>query len=157
MKDFRHRATSGFTLIEIAVAVGIIAILAGLVLVAINPSRQFAQARNTQRTSHVNAILNAIGQRIADNKGLFETGCAAGIIPTTTTQMGNGAGKYDIGPCLAPTYMPTLPFDASATGAHYTSTTDYDTGYTIVKDAGSGRVTIGAPSAELGESISALR
>ncbi|MDO8489878.1 MAG: prepilin-type N-terminal cleavage/methylation domain-containing protein [bacterium] len=152
-----HRPDAGFTLIEIAVAIGIIAILAGLVLVAINPARQFAQARNTQRMSHVNTMLNAIGQRVADNKGLFETGCAAGIIPTTATVMGNGASKYDVGPCLVPTYIPTLPFDPSASGAHYTNPTNYDSGYTIARDASSGRITISAPSAELSETISALR
>lgn len=157
MKVIPHQKDSGFTLIEIAVAIGIIAILAGLVLVAINPARQFAQARNTQRTSHVNALLNAVGQRIADNKGLFEKGCPAGVIPTTATIMGNGAGTYDIGPCLVPTYIPTLPFDPSASGAHYTSTTDYNSGYSIARDASSGRISISAPSSELNESISALR
>ena len=67
----------GFTLIEILVVIGIIAILATIVIIAINPARQFAQARNTDRTSSVNAILNAIGQRIADNKGIFAStgGC----------------------------------------------------------------------------------
>jgi type IV pilus assembly protein PilA len=61
----------GFTLIEILVAIGIIAILATIVLVAINPGRQFAQSRNTQRVSNVNAVLNAVGQNMVDNKGVF--------------------------------------------------------------------------------------
>ena len=150
---------SGFTLIEILVVIGIIAIIATVVLIAINPARQFAQARNSQRVSNVNAILNAIGQRIADNKGVFESGCAAGAIPTSATVMKNSAGGYDIAPCLVPTYIAALPFDPSAAGAHYTSNTDYDTLYDVTRDAVTGRITVNVPAAsqELGQVISITR
>ena len=145
----------GFTLIEILVVIGIIAILAAIVIIAINPAKQFAQARDTQRQSNVETILNAIGQRVADNKGTFPVvsgvgGCAA--ITSTPTDIGSGASQIDLS-CLTPTYIPAgLPFDPSATGAHWTSNTDYDTGYLVSVDA-TGRYTVTAPQALLETAI----
>src|ERR1035437_6215172 len=63
------RTKRAFTLIEVLVVIGIIAILAAVVLVAVNPSRQFKLARDSQRVSNVNALLNAVGQNIAEHKG----------------------------------------------------------------------------------------
>jgi type IV pilus assembly protein PilA len=142
--SYRHKA--GFTLIEVLVVIGIIAILAAIVVVAINPSRQFAQARNTQRTSNVNSILSAIGQRMTDHKGLFretsETGCVADIPTTAGTISSSGV---DLRPCLVPTYMAELPVDPSS-GISYTGSM-YDTGYTVSKDSVTGRITVSAPYA----------
>ncbi len=129
------RTTRGFTLIEILIVIGIIAILAAIVIVAINPSRQFAQARNSQRTSNINAILNAIGQNLADNKGTFN--CGASI---TTASSTIGTSGKDIAPCLVPVYLPVMVMDPD-------NGTAVDTGYTIAMDA-SGRFTVCAPRAD---------
>ena len=151
---------SGFTLIEILVVIGIVAALAAIVIVAINPARQFAQARNSQRQSNVNTILNAVGQRLADNKGVFTGGSPN--CPTLTT-----GTKYRIASatptvvndidlsCLTPTYIPAaLPFDPSAVGARFVSTSDYNTEYYIEADS-QGRYTVSAPGASSETAISA--
>lgn len=125
----------GFTLIEILVVIGIIAILAAIVIIAINPDRQFKQANDAQRSSNVNAILNAIGQNLADNKGTFT--CGSVTLPTATTTIGTASGYTDLS-CLAPTYIPAIPTDPTTGSAA-------NTGYSIIK-ASSGRISIIATS-----------
>lgn len=142
----------GFTLIELLIVIALIAILAGAVIIALNPARQFASARNSQRWTHVNTIINGVTLNSSENQGTFT--CAAGAIPTTAATMKSGTGGYDICGCLVPNYFASLPNDPSASGAHYTSCSDYDTGYQIVKDATTGRVTVSAPAAEISASIS---
>ena len=147
----------GFTLIEILIVIGLIAVLAGVLIVALNPARQFSQARNAQRWNNIDTIISSIIGNTPDNKGTFT--CAAGVIPTTAAVMGDPTsvpGGYNIGPCLVPTFAASLPVDPSATGAHWTSATDYNSGYSVVRDATSGRITVSAVG-ELNENISMTR
>jgi type IV pilus assembly protein PilA len=141
--------SKGFTLIEILIVIGIIAILAAIVIVAINPAKQFAQARNTQRESNVNTILNAVGQRMADNKGVFEGTFTVGSdtyhcdeLPTTATDITDNDGTSALGDssgdlgCLVPTYVPALPTEPTPNGDDYT-----------VELLDNGRVKVCAPEA----------
>lgn len=149
----KSNSTRGFTLIEILVVIGMLAILSTVVLVAVNPLRQFAQARNTERQNDVAAMLNAISDRIADNGGVFETSGSDGCtmdLPTTATDISKGA--LDLRPCLVPAYISELPYDPS-TGSNTCQSNScdaplsYDLKYTVVKDPTTSRITVCAPAA----------
>ncbi len=60
---------AGFTLIELLVVIGIMGILLSITLLAINPNKHFKDARNTQRSSNVSEILNAIYEYESSNTG----------------------------------------------------------------------------------------
>jgi len=153
------KINKGFTLIEVLVVIGIIAILAAVVLVAVNPGRQFKLARDTQRTANVNALLNAIQENISEHKGSFVCGGTVRILPTSPTvvKYATGYPTYagDIASCLVTDYLSALPFDPGIVGAHYMTNTDYDTGYEIWQEP-SGRITASS-TGELTPSISVTR
>jgi len=139
-----------FTLIETLVTIGLIAFLASIVIIAINPARQFALARNTQRRANIRTILDAIYQNSIDNQGVFN--CHHSIPTTTSTISSSDVDLYD---CLVPAYIADLPYDPSE--GYFNSKTDYDTKYQIRQDPDTGRIIIYAPEAELGEEISIAR
>jgi type II secretory pathway pseudopilin PulG len=153
LTSYRANELAGFTLIEIVVSLAIVIGLMVAVIVILNPTAQFAKGRNTQRRANLNMIIGAIGQNKADNKGAFL--CPSGTIPTSTARM--ASSSYNIGPCLVPTYLSSLPYDPSTSTAKWVSVTNYNTGYTIVQSATTSRITVSAPAAELGEMITYTR
>lgn len=151
---YKKQRKKGFTLIEILVVIGIIAILAGVVLVAVSPGKQFKQARDTQRVAHVNTILNAMGQNISDHQGQFFCAGNPIVITDTWTEIrsdvvANGGG-FNIGVCLVPEYLPKLPFDPAI--GSYTDEDNYNIGYSVKMDE-QGRISVKAEGELAGEIV----
>lgn len=146
------RSQKGFTLIEILLVVAAIAILAGIVIVAINPAKQLGDTRNASRNSAVNTILNAITQYSVDNNGILPSGitlvpteiCSSSVATTSCTGLVDlsvltAGGKYV-------TAIPDEPQKTNADGA----------GYMVSKNS-NGRITVSASFAESGATISVTR
>lgn len=144
----------GFTLIELLVVIGILGILLAIVLIAINPARQFAQANNTARQSDITTILNAIHQYSADHHGQLPPGMPA--LGATAEEIASGTGNADICGDIVPTYVAALPTDPAAPtnaiqipagSAANTCGGSYATQYFVAVDS-TGRVTVSAPKAD---------
>lgn len=143
-----HQMRRGFTLIELLLVIGIIAILASIVIVAINPTKQLGDARDAQRRSDVNTILNAVYQYAIDNNGnlpnTIPTGTAEEICATAAATC---AGvDLDV---LTGSYLVSIPADPQVTSGTGTN-------YYIVQDA-NGRITVSAPGVEQAGTISVTR
>lgn len=142
----------GFTMVELMIVIGIISVLSTMVLIVTNPAQKFSQANNTKRRTDINALLNAINQYAADNKGALPSGI------TTTTQIISNTGA-NICTVIVPQYIASLPVDPKTSNGTPISTCSgsFTTNYTASKSATNNRVTISAPAAELGETISVMR
>lgn len=144
------RKLRGFTLIEILLVVAAIAILAGIVIIAINPAKQLGSARDAGRKSDVNTILNAIAQYSIDNQGTLP--------PTLTTTPKEGcvtgsvscAGLLDLSVLTASSkYLGALPRETGAT-------TTNGIGYVISKTVNS-RIQVSASFPEQTATITGMR
>lgn len=61
MKKYQ-KYQKAFTLIEILIVIGLIAVLSTITIVAINPLKHFQDARNNERRSEITTLWNAINQ-----------------------------------------------------------------------------------------------
>lgn len=151
----------GFTLIELLIVIAIIAIIAGVVFVALDPLQRFQAARDSQRWTDVSELVSAIKIDQVDNGGYFgpaiyliatgtssvvgtnSSGCNTTCTATTTNSI-----CVDMSYLVSEGYMGSIPFDPS-TGS--TANSDY---YLY---NGGGVLTIGACDAEGSSAISISR
>lgn len=169
LRSLSRAVRHGFTLIELLLVIGIIAILASIVIVAINPTKQLGDARNAQRKADVNTILNAVYQYSIDNNGALPAGIPTGTttanakeicplwmgatncIATHTFFLGAAGGVW-LG-SLSGTYVVSLPKDPSVTNTGNTL-------YSIFQNTGAGggnRLTVTATTTDRGVTITASR
>lgn len=151
----------GFTLIELLIVIGIIAILAALTFVAVDPATRFAEARNAERWSATNSVLNAVLKFQVDSDGSIPSaidavagssqvlGTAASGCDTTCSAVTTVAACVDLAEDLVTNYLASIPLDPTSGSA---ANTDY---YVNVDD--NGRLTVGACDPELAETIVASR
>ena len=173
----------GFTLIELLIVIAIIAILAGVVFVSLNPLQRFEDARNAARWTDVTALLSAIKIDQVDNGGQYLDGAAgfsvadlvAGenymIVDNTTTvpssgcntscsvvNDGNNCVSLDNGTVglVSEGYLSRIPVSPAGTVTWDSGSFADKTGY-YVSRSNNNAITIGACDAEGGETISVNR
>lgn len=168
MKKIKHQKKHGFTLIELLIVIGIIAVLAAIIFVAVDPGRRFAEARDAQRWAEVNALLNAVLKCTVDSGGTLPSNLATATAGTyyligsgadatgctrqaTTAVLDLGASTCESGAsAIVPNYISAIPVDPS--GGSWVAA---KSGYYIVKSA-AGRITVGSCASERGV-ISVMR
>ncbi len=70
-KKNNRKKGSGFTLIELLIVIAIIAILASVVFVALDPLTRFQDARDSSRWADVSGLISAIKIDQVDNGGSY--------------------------------------------------------------------------------------
>jgi len=137
--------------------VAVIAILAGIVIIALNPSKNLADTRNSQRSVNVKTIIDAVYQYHIDTGSQPGVGARSGAvaISTTATEICSMSavactGLVDLAVLTTNgKYMADIPKDPLCpTGCNANGV-----GYKIAKDANS-RLIVSAPGAENGKTIS---
>jgi len=136
----------GFTLIELLIVIAIIAIIAGVVFVALDPLTRFQDARDSRRWGDVTGILSAIKINQVDRQGAYLDSVSA-LANSTTAMIGTGVDvtgctaeatsvAVDLSDLVTDGYLASVPMDPS-------SGTAAKTLYYLTKNS-NGTIVIGA-------------
>jgi prepilin-type N-terminal cleavage/methylation domain-containing protein len=134
----------GFTLLEILLVIAAIGILAAIVIVAINPTRQLAQVRNATRVSDTNTLSKSLNQYLIDN-GSYPNGITTSYVEICAEGVSDCTGYVDLD-SLTPNYLALIPSDPQSSGD--------GTGYEVAVNPVNNQISIRAINAELSNQIS---
>lgn len=151
MKElFTHDNQRGFTLIELLIVIAIIAILAAVVFVALDPLTRFQDSRDAVRANDITELLTAIKVDQIDNGGSYLSDVSAMtagdvyMIGTATsgcdddntlcdTNVTADTDCVDLGGLVTEGYMASVPISPDGdTNAAWDAAT---TGYTLQRDS----------------------
>jgi general secretion pathway protein G len=141
MPPLSRHPSKGFTLIELLLVITIMAILGGIIFLALNPTKQLGLARDRQRHNDLNSLVNALYQYQIDHNQFppgIPTGTARDICRDTAASCNNGINLAVLS--QNGQYLVAIPADphAPATGT--------GTSYFLLQQ--NGRLTATAPLAE---------
>ncbi len=94
----------GFTLVELLVVVAIIVVLAGVLLLAINPAALLAKGRDARRLEDIEALNKALALALADGEITLGTVAASA---STGSQAVSGGGPTTLSSGWVKFYVPT--------------------------------------------------
>lgn len=133
----------GFTLLELLIVIGILAILAATTVLVLNPAELLKQARDSQRVSDLSTLNSALGMYVTDRPspilgGACGTNCyiytgatgatcasrtftPATVASASSTRLVNGSGWIPVAfsDISGGSPIPTLPVDPSHGATYY--------------------------------------
>jgi len=134
-------------IIELLIVAGLIVVLASAIIFAVDPAKRFIEARNAERWSAANSILNGYLNYTFNHQGTEP----AALVPGAYYLIGTGADAagcaaqetsltVNLAPALVGAYLSSMPVDPSAGS-------ELKTYYYLTK-TDNGRIAVGACLAE---------